>query len=469
MSEATGGEFADPEEDHYIIRFIVRKLKNKYAPVPKNRKTNGKNFAFNHNPLWHRGYTGPTPAQVHNVMIILTKFHKMTDNVDFPLDPSGIIAGADSKVERPGHAPVGITIDNVAKVIFSQSTSNTIATRLHDRLCELFQYDVDSESYTGTVPNYHKMLVCSEEEMAEALHIGGLYKGRAKSIISILNSVYAANCERLGLDNNLPSYNELGARDFVPGLLSMDYLNGMKKEALMDHLLGMDGIGVKSAACILAFNFGLPVFAVDTHVMSMTRQLGWIPEICVDEDAACMALDPVIPDLYKYSLHQAFWHHRIKCGRCSGTTTQTVCPLEHLMNRAFAKNPKSSTKKAKEEGVSETTAEKAKRRRLEKSVAGVKTKPSIVPFHKMRAEKAAADGYVLVKESIDNDFGVSAIKQHYVSWYLKEKALPTKIVSMEDAMTNQWIPAKPVKRESGQSTLTSFVIKKEVVVKEEEE
>jgi endonuclease-3 len=49
-------------------------------------------------------------------------------------------------------------------------------------------------------------------------------------------------------------------------------------------LLALPGIGPKSAAVVLLFRFGRPVFPVDTNILRVARQLGWVSGTAGPED-----------------------------------------------------------------------------------------------------------------------------------------------------------------------------------------
>ena len=127
--------------------------------------------------------------------------------------------------------------------------------------------------------------------------------------------------------------------DFIPGLLSIDYLQTLDDQALFDELVSHPGVGVKTAACIMAFNLARPVFAVDIHVFRLCKFLGWSPK-GLDENKTCELLDVIVPNEIKYGLHQAFWHHGQFCGRCkSGATEKSAgwadgCPIEEFVDRS---------------------------------------------------------------------------------------------------------------------------------------
>jgi endonuclease-3 len=70
----------------------------------------------------------------------------------------------------------------------------------------------------------------------------------------------------------------------------------------------LDGVGPKTAACVLMFNFGRPVFPVDTHVHRVTRRLGLIGEK-VTAEAAHEILGAACPDDLVYPFHVLLIEH----------------------------------------------------------------------------------------------------------------------------------------------------------------
>ena len=46
----------------------------------------------------------------------------------------------------------------------------------------------------------------------------------------------------------------------------------------LDLLVGLPGVGRKTASCVLVYAFGIPAIAVDTHVLRIVNRLGWIGE-----------------------------------------------------------------------------------------------------------------------------------------------------------------------------------------------
>ena len=104
----------------------------------------------------------------------------------------------------------------------------------------------------------------------------------------------------------------------------------MRSRALWDLLIGMKGVGPKTAAIVLLFSLGRPYFPVDTHVHRVTRRLGLVPE-SADAVKAQELLQDAVPGKEMYDLHILLIRHgrevciarRPLCSRCP---LNTICP-----------------------------------------------------------------------------------------------------------------------------------------------
>jgi len=84
-----------------------------------------------------------------------------------------------------------------------------------------------------------------------------------------------------------------------------------------------DGVGPKTALCVLMFALGMPVFPVDTHIFRITRRLGLLPD-GISPQRAHEILTPLIAPGDRYEMHLLLIAHgrRIclardpKCSRC---------------------------------------------------------------------------------------------------------------------------------------------------------
>lgn len=107
------------------------------------------------------------------------------------------------------------------------------------------------------------------------------------------------------------------------GALSLDLLDAMPLEEARRWLTSLDGIGPKTAACVLLFALGRPALPVDTHVHRVSLRLGLIaPKVSAEQAHSLLesALEP--EQVYPFHLNM-IQHGRLichargpECGRC---------------------------------------------------------------------------------------------------------------------------------------------------------
>ncbi len=251
-------------------KLVVKKTKKRNVrPRRAPRYTNQYRFEFGETRLPQ--HPRPTPEDVSDVTTILGQERKLMDNMD--------TEGGDLIATTPFHAGGGISIDSIVRVIISQSCTNEAALDAQQTMIRAYPYtDINGILCFGKKPNYHLMRLQSFEKLQKVLKKAGLYIIKAKGIKQCLEMVFEKNLSLLGPGELAYEGNEPGVTDFVPGLLSLDYLYDIYdkggKQAVFDSLVQLPQIGVKSACCLMGFNMSLPVFAVDTHVASMAKLLG---------------------------------------------------------------------------------------------------------------------------------------------------------------------------------------------------
>ncbi|GGM09552.1 endonuclease III domain-containing protein [Deinococcus aerophilus] len=109
-----------------------------------------------------------------------------------------------------------------------------------------------------------------------------------------------------------------------PGGYDLDFLQDLPVKDALKWLTDLPGVGAKTASLVLLFNYGHPVFPVDTHVHRITTRVGAIP--VMGEQAAHRALLKVLPPdpPFLYELHLNLLKHGQqvcswsgpKCGVC---------------------------------------------------------------------------------------------------------------------------------------------------------
>ena len=186
-------------------------------------------------------------------------------------------------------------LDQLIGTILSQNTSDTNSGRAFARLKERF-------------PTWEDVYAADERKIEERIKPGGLGNQKARTIKRVLGAIKADR-----------------------GRISLKFLERLPAAEGMDYLCSLDGVGRKTAACVLLFAFGMPAFPVDTHVHRVAKRLGWIPR-STTADKAGELLDAWVQDDIKYSLHLNLIAH----GRsiCHARAPECpICVLGHLCPR----------------------------------------------------------------------------------------------------------------------------------------
>jgi len=143
--------------------------------------------------------------------------------------------------------------------------------------------------------------------MASAIRVSGLANVKSERIARILRRVRAD-----------------------AGCYSLEFLGREEPERAVAYLLSLPGVGPKTAACVMLFSFGKPVFPVDTHILRISRRLG-----LVDGRAGAVraqeTLQAVVPPDLVYPLHLMLIRHgretcharNPECPRC---VLLMICP-----------------------------------------------------------------------------------------------------------------------------------------------
>jgi endonuclease-3 len=97
----------------------------------------------------------------------------------------------------------------------------------------------------------------------------------------------------------------------------------------LDELLGLPGVGRKTANIVLGNAFGQPVIGVDTHVMRLSQRLGFTKH--TDPDKIEFELTPLVPERQRVRFcHLLQYHGRRICvakrPRCPDCMIRPLCP-----------------------------------------------------------------------------------------------------------------------------------------------
>lgn len=189
----------------------------------------------------------------------------------------------------------------LVQTILSQNTSDANSERAYANLRQRFG-------------SWEAVLAAPAGDVIEAIRIGGLAQIKAPRIQKVLQQI---------------------AED--RGELSLEFLRGARGEAALQYLLQLDGVGRKTAACVMLFSLGKAAIPVDTHVYRVARRLGLVgPKASADQ--AHDLLEALVPRRQHYTFHMHLVHHgrqlckaqRPRCGDC---------PLEEICPKVGVRDP----------------------------------------------------------------------------------------------------------------------------------
>ncbi len=186
-----------------------------------------------------------------------------------------------SKAYGPRQRNLDDPFDVLIRTILSQNTSDTNSHRAFRQLKKRFPTSSDLAS-------------APVHEIEEAIRTGGLYQRKARVIKSVARAI-----QDRGVD-----------------------LNNMDPSQAYRFLTSLQGVGPKTAGCVLLFGLGIDVLPVDTHVYRVSRRLGLIGQ--VPRERAQAELEQFVPPEIRYELHLLIIEHgrrvckaqRPSCDRC---------------------------------------------------------------------------------------------------------------------------------------------------------
>ncbi len=101
-------------------------------------------------------------------------------------------------------------------------------------------------------PTWDDLATAREEDLYAPLRPAGLFRARAKNLLSALTAIQARF-----------------------GFASLEALRSWSDGGCETFLLSLPGAGLKVARCVMSFGLRRRVFAVDAHIWRVTRRLGW--------------------------------------------------------------------------------------------------------------------------------------------------------------------------------------------------
>jgi endonuclease III len=189
-------------------------------------------------------------------------------------------------------------LDSLIGTILSQNTSDTNSGRAFAALKSEF-------------PTWEQVERATSRQIASAIRGGGLAGIKSRRIKAILSEIKRKT-----------------------GRLDLGFLHWMSLKGGYDYLRSYKGVGPKTAACVLLFSCRKPVFPVDTHILRISKRLGWAKP---RETAGAFQerVQSLIPKGWVHSLHinlialgrKVCRPQRPKCPEC---VLAKVCPSAGL-------------------------------------------------------------------------------------------------------------------------------------------
>jgi endonuclease-3 len=179
------------------------------------------------------------------------------------------------------------TVSELILTILSQNTADTNSFRAFTAL----------RSAYGT---WDEVLAAPTDELADVLKPGGLAPTKSRRIQQVLAEVHSA----------------------TDGTWDLTFLGELPLAQARGWLTGLPGIGRKTAAIILLFNFGRAAMPVDTHVHRVTSRLGMLPPR-TPLDRAHDLLEGILAPAEMYPFHVETIRH----GRDTCRAPRPICGL----------------------------------------------------------------------------------------------------------------------------------------------
>src|SRR2546428_4164775 len=189
-------------------------------------------------------------------------------------------------------------LDELIQTVLAQHTSDLNAERAFRELWKTF----------GSWP---AMVNADVDAIADSIRSGGLARQKAPRIKGVLEEIHARR-----------------------GDFGLEFLRELPFDQALEFLTTLNGVGPKTARCVLLFSLGMPCIPVDTHVHRVAKRLGMIPEKMTAEAAHGLLEKDVGPE-NAYAFHVYLIEHgrqvckapRPQCAVCS---LNDICPSAGL-------------------------------------------------------------------------------------------------------------------------------------------
>jgi endonuclease-3 len=186
------------------------------------------------------------------------------------------------------------------RTVLSQNTADINSMRAFKSLSEKFHITPEA------------LAKADVNEIEEAISVAGLYKNKSRVIKNLSNII-------------LEQFNG-----------SIDFIYSLPLEEAREKLLGLPGVGPKTADVVLIFCAGKPTLPIDTHVNRVSKRLG-LASTNADYEGVRQALQALYPPEEYLPVHLLL----ISLGRkyckarkplCNICPVNTLCPSRRMYN-----------------------------------------------------------------------------------------------------------------------------------------
>ena len=222
----------------------------------------------------------------------------MTEDILIQTNVAKAIEALEKKFGVPEYTGRGNPLDSLIKTILSQSTNDHNRDHAYNRL-------------RGRFPTWLEVMNAPRVEVADAIRPAGLGNQKSERIQDVLKWIHKKY-----------------------GDLNIDIICDQEPQEVIDTLLPLKGVGIKTIAVVLMFTCGVDIFPVDTHVHRICRRLGFVPGNASAEKTY-YRMQPLVPDGRSYSFHM----NLLKLGRtiCKARRPDcSHCPLQSFCPSAFS-------------------------------------------------------------------------------------------------------------------------------------
>ena len=200
-------------------------------------------------------------------------------------------------------------LDMLIGTLLSQNTNDRNSHRAYRELRKRF-------------PTWKGVAEAPLRAIASAIRVGGMKNQKSRRIKVLLQEIR----ERYGS-------------------FSLRGIEKMTNDEVISTLTSYDGIGYKTAACVLLFSLRREVFPVDTHVHRVCNRLGFVRTTAPEKTFE--AMKPLVPKGKSHSFHTNLIRFgrsvcRAQRPRCGSCPLYDECEFESKNSRAKMKTPTSS-------------------------------------------------------------------------------------------------------------------------------